>query len=226
MQRGLVGSEMCIRDSKRPMKKGEVSQDNEGIKVEDFHLLLQKIYFAMYKCFIEKKKELQLQRVEAFEEEKFELYIELLRKTKILEDQAYEEAERITLESLGVNQKSWVLEKEKSGTPEARAEAIEEVAKHIKDNAADYGLDPTKVTELLADFEKTYEEAKFVLSAQTDVDRVIRELFPETDQLKNQYILISDMLYKKYSLLPIELESLVQQQPTTIFILYLSLIHI
>eukprot|EP00826_Nyctotherus_ovalis_P066245 TRINITY_DN9773_c0_g1_i5.p1 TRINITY_DN9773_c0_g1~~TRINITY_DN9773_c0_g1_i5.p1 ORF type:complete len:216 (-),score=59.51 TRINITY_DN9773_c0_g1_i5:140-787(-) len=187
--------------------KGEISRGyrSEGVLSEDDLKLISKhLICSRYMKRIGEQRKLQARRAKALSKKLGDDYVKLVSETRQLEDAIELEAQKETLSKLKVFPEDYEAAK-----PSLHAEAIlqpslREASKLIRSATA---LSPDKAERLNDRYQKTYEAANFVLNTSPDKARELSLLLSEGVDYVD--VVVADMLYSEFRLLPLEVLSLV-----------------
>jgi len=171
---------------------------------EDIETILKQIVFTEYNTKLYEKRKLQGQRAQAVKVEVGKKYLELMKDTKKLQRENFRVVEEQVLNKLSINPENYQSAKVSLNIKEIEDSVLKTLLKAIRDTQSKLGITDTIANDLINSYHQTYHKANFLMNSKPELAMSLSELFQEEFASNYLDVLIADLLYDKYKLLPIE----------------------
>eukprot|EP00826_Nyctotherus_ovalis_P044040 TRINITY_DN4714_c0_g1_i2.p1 TRINITY_DN4714_c0_g1~~TRINITY_DN4714_c0_g1_i2.p1 ORF type:complete len:248 (+),score=73.78 TRINITY_DN4714_c0_g1_i2:98-745(+) len=177
---------------------------------DDVEAILKQIVFTEYNTKLYEKRKLQKQRAQVAKEEVSKKYLELMKDTKKLDKENFAAVEEQVLKKFSINPESYQAAKASLNMKEIEDAVLESLLKTIRETRNKLGITDAIATDLMNSYQQTYDRANFLLNSKPELAMSLSELFQHEFGANYLDIIIADLLYDKYKLLPIEMLAIVE----------------
>lgn len=177
---------------------------------DDVEAILKQVVFTEYNTKLYEKRKLQKQRAQAAREELNTKYLALMKDTKKLGKENFAAVEELVLKKFSVNPESYQAAKASLNMKEIEDAVLESLYNTIRETRNKLGITDAIATDLMNSYQQTYDRANFLLNSKPELAMSLSELFQHEFGPNYLDIIIADLLYDKYKLLPIEMLAIVE----------------
>lgn len=178
---------------------------------DDIEGILKQIVYTEYNTKLYEKRKLQGERARVVKEGINRKYLELMKDTRKLNKETFNEVEEQVLKKLSVDPEGYRAAKAFLNIKEIEESVHRSLLRTIKETQNKLGINEAIANDLIGAYQQTYDKANFLMNSRPEQAMSLSELFHNDSIIGYLDILIADLLYDKYKLLPIEIMAFIEE---------------